>query len=801
MEKISFCDGWTYKKANTSDAPVPVMLPHDAMLREKRSLLASSGINGAWFEGGDYVYEKRFIPEETMAGKVLLLEFEGVYRNAEVFLNGEKIAFRPYGYTNFYVDLTDRLIPGQEQILSVIAHNSDQPNSRWYSGAGIYRPVHLWIAPKKHILQNGVRVKTISIDPPEVELVVKTSASGVVSAQIRDNQKVLATAKGDTDGSFSCRIVLPDGKLWSCEEPNLYGCHVEFEEDTCDVTFGIRHLSWGDDGFCINGQRVILRGACIHHDHGILGAACYPEAEERKVRLLQQYGYNAIRSAHNPCAKALLDACDRLGMLVMDEYIDHWYIHKTQYDYVEHFDAWWHQDLQDLVDKDYNHPSVIMYSTGNEVSETAQPRGIALTGELTEYLHTLDDTRPVSCGVNIFFNFLSSVGFGVYSDKKAEQEAKMAEKARRSGKTGKKASAVGSEFFNNMAGLLGDEFMKRGATLPFCDWKTRDAFANMDIAGYNYGIYRYTHDLKKYPHRLILGSETFCNDAYRFWEQAKKEPRLIGDFVWAGMDYLGEVGIGSWEYRDYAPDFSHGVGWISAGSGRLDLIGNPLGEAYYTRVALEREPGPVIAVCPVNHTGEAHSPSAWKMSHARRSWSWDGCEGKRANIEVYARAHHVQLWLNGKKVGQKRLKNRCLARFTCRYAPGILEAVSYDENGREIGRDRLQSAGGETCLRVEPEVQTVGNGQLCFVKLRYTDESGITRPLCRGKLQIRLSGGELLGAGSACPYYDPEMSYLDDVTDTYFGEALAVIRANGEQAVRVSVTDGIHHGEAAIPII
>ena len=179
-------------------------------------------------------------------------------------------------------------------------------------------------------------------------------------------------------------------------------------------------------------------------------------------------------------------------------------------------------------------------------------RSIKLTADLTNYLHQLDDTRPVTCGVNIFFNFLSSVGFGVYSDEKAKKEAEKAEKLKAAGAAPKKKKAVGSEFFNNMAGLFGDNFMKLGATLPPCDWRTRDAFANMDVAGYNYGIFRYEGDLKKYPNRLILGSETFCSDAYRFRELAKKEPRIVGDFVWAGMDYLGEVGIGSWEYQDYA---------------------------------------------------------------------------------------------------------------------------------------------------------------------------------------------------------------------------------------------------------
>ena len=344
-------------------------------------------------------------------------------------------------------------------------------------------------------------------------------------------------------------IEVPDAALWDCDHPNLYRCVVRFagddgSRDESETTFGVRTLAWGDDGLLLNGRRVIIQGACIHHDNGVLGPCAYADAVERKVRLLRACGYNAVRSAHNPCSRALLDVCDRLGVLVMDEYIDHWYIHKTQHDYVDYFNDWWRRDLNDMVRKDRSHPSVVLYSTGNEVSETAQPKGIALTQAMTDHLHGLDPTRPVTCGVNIFFNFLSSIGMGVYSDDKAAKEAAEAEKRRAAGESQKKHKAVGSEFFNNMAGLLGADFMKTGATLPFCDWKTRDAFAAMDMAGYNYGIKRYRHDLKAYPHRLILGSETFCSDAYRFRELAKREPRLVGDFVWAGIDYLGEAGVG-----------------------------------------------------------------------------------------------------------------------------------------------------------------------------------------------------------------------------------------------------------------
>ena len=792
MKATSLLTGWTCRHLGDTAPGKPVTLPHDAMLAEPRTALSAGGTNTGWYEGYDYEYQRTLTVPENELADTHILEFEGVYHNAEVWLNGQKAAFRPYGYTNFYVDCAPYLHAGENE-LRVIARNADQPNSRWYSGAGIYRPVQLWTAGGAHIALNGVKIRTLSLDPAVVEVRVKTTAPGTVRLTVDD----LPAVQQESDGEAVFALTLDNARLWTPETPNLYTCRVSFADDEVTETFGVRKVEWGTDGFLLNGKRYIIQGACIHHDNGLLGTVCDPDAVARKVRLLKENGYNAIRSAHNPCSKALLAECDRQGMLVMDEYIDHWYIHKTEHDYVDYFNDWWHQDLTDMVEKDYNHPCVVLYSTGNEVSETAQKRGIALTKEMTDFLHGLDDSRPVTCGVNIFFNFLSSIGFGVYSDEKAKKEAERAEKAKQRGEKAAKKKAVGSQFFNNLAGLLGDEFMKRGATLHGCDVKTRDAFANMDIAGYNYGIYRYKHDLKKYPQRLILGSETFCNDAYKFRELAKQEPRLVGDFVWAGMDYLGEVMVGSWEYADYAETFDGGPGWVSAGSGRIDLTGKPLGEALYTRVALEADNGPYIAVCPVNHTGDRHSPSAWKMTNAMPSWSWTGCEGRKANVEVYARAARVELVLNGHTVGSKTLKNDCLARFSIPYESGTLEAVSYDAADHEIGRCKLQSAGGTTRLTLDAEEPTVKPGHLCYVRLRYTDENGITKPLVRGNIQVQVRGGTLVGLGSACPFN--KHSYLDSETDTYYGEALAIVRMGDGDAMTIAASDGEYSAELTVP--
>ncbi len=793
MKKLDFNKDWTVRCITRDTEPKPVRIPHDAMREEDRIPTSKGAGNIGWFEGGSYEYRKVFTIPEEEKGKELLLEFEGVMTEPEVFVNGEKAAYRPYGYTNFYVRLNDFVDEEKENEIRVIAHNDDQPNSRWYPGTGIYRPVWLFTGGETRIPVNGIRIRTLSYKPAVIQVEADTRGLGKLSVEIlpdgQDNVVACAEAEvAEAEATTTFKIEVPSAKLWNPEDPHLYTCKVSFGDDVVCETFGIRELYWGPDkGLTINGKRVILRGACIHHDHGVLGAVTYPEAEERRVRILMENGYNAIRSAHNPCSKYLLEACDRLGMLMMDEYVDVWYMHKTQYDYANYLSDWWKQDLKDMVEKDYNHPCVIMYSTGNEVAETAQERGIKLTGDFTQYLHSLDPTRPVTCGINIFFNFLSSIGLGVYSDDKAAKEA--AENAAKKDDGKKKNKPVGSEFYNTLACLVGDKFMKFGATLYPCDVKTRDAYANMDIAGYNYGLWRYNHDLKKYPNRLILGSETFCKDAYLFWGFAKRHKRIIGDFVWAGWDYIGETGIGATEFKDYyhPEDESH----MTGGNGRIDLTGKPRAEAAYTRVALGRENGPLIGVLPV-YEDEKLQLTGWQLTKAVESWSWRGSEGRKATVEVYARATEVELLINGRSVGRKKLTTDCQTKFTVPYEDGEITAVSYNAAGREIGRYSMFTAGMASELRVTAEEKTAKTGRLNFIRIQYTDDKGIWKPTCRDTLKVYVENGTLEGLGSANPYVIG--NYAGDTVDTYFGEAQAVVMADGRGPVRVTVTES--NGEA-----
>ena len=376
MIKLNFNNDWNWRKIGEEDWR-ETTLPHDALIFENRKEGVPSGVNLGWYECYDYEYRKTFTLPEEYKDKELTFEFEGVYRNAEVYINGEKACFRPYGYTNFYVPANEYLKFGEENEIQVFAKNADQPNSRWYSGAGIYRPVHLYVADKKHIRFNGVKIKTLQIHPAIVEVKVATSEAGEVAVKLEKDGTMVATSAMQSGGECVFTFEIPDAKLWSPDTPELYTCKVQFGDDECVERFGIRTISCTpEEGFCLNGKRVILRGACIHHDNGILGARCYTEAEYRKIAILKENGYNAVRSAHNPCSKAMLDACDELGMMMMDEYVDMWYIHKTMHDYADYVLDWYEQDITDMIEKDYNHPSVVMYSLGNEVAQTGQKKGI-----------------------------------------------------------------------------------------------------------------------------------------------------------------------------------------------------------------------------------------------------------------------------------------------------------------------------------------------------------------------------------------------------------------------------------------
>ena len=771
MKKISFNTGWTCNGT-------PVTLPHDAQITEPRSAGASDG-GHAYFPGGLYRYEKKFTVPADWVGKTVLLQFEGVYKNASVFVNGVLAVSHPYGYTGFFVPL-EALTAGEELTLTVVADNTRLPNSRWYTGAGIYRPVWVYVGPENAILPESVRITTLSVEPAAI----RVECPGVCTVKVYDGETEVAGGEG-----ASVELTIPDAKLWSAETPYLYTCLVSNGEDEVCETFGIRQIRWNPKGLFINGKETLLRGGCVHHDSGILGAATYAESEERRVRILKENGFNAIRSSHNPASTALLSACDRLGMYVMDETFDMWYNRKTKFDYGCDWEENWPADITAMVSRDFNHPSVILYSIGNEVGEPGEPKGLKAAQDQIDLFHKLDASRPVTAGANLMIIGRTAKGNALYQN--GQQAVSSSDKPSKDDDgTPKNASLA----FNMMAAFMGPGMNKSGnskkideITTPFLD--------ALDIAGYNYASGRYPLEGKAHPGRVLFGSETFPQDIGKNWDMVKKYPYLVGDFMWTSWDYLGEAGIGAWSYTGGMP-FNRPFPWILAGAGVIDITGTPDGSCAYTGVVWGTRPSPAIAVRPVNHPGVRVSKSVWRGTNAIPSWSFVGCAGNKATVEVYADAAAAELFLNGRSLGKKKIRNY-QALWTVRYEAGTLSAAAYDAAGREIGQCALTSAGFAEA-RVMPEKQTAAPGEVLFVPVVIADETGNVECNADRKLSVTVEGGELLAFGAANPC--TEETYHSGTFTTYYGRALAVVRAGEAGTVTVTAHDGGKTAAASIAI-
>ncbi len=797
MRRLNFCKDWLFSK--DGGAPRRIDLPHDAQLGERRGADEPSGAGGAYFAGGKYRYEKTFDGAD-LAGKAVLLDFGGVYRQAEVTLNGQRAGGCAYGYAPFLVDLTGKVTQG-ENVICVTADNSQTPNSRWYSGAGIYRPVWLWIGEKDHIVPDGIKITTLSYDPPQVQVETEICGEGEVTVEILEDAKEEASPDfssnaggGDTasaasftakDGSCAIaagtgtrvELLLPTARLWSAEEPNLYRCRVTLSKngktvDTQSVSFGVRKLTWSPKGFFVNGKETLLRGGCVHHDNGILGAVTFREVEERKIKRLKSWGFNAIRSAHNPISPELLEVCDRLGMYVMDEMWDMWYRSKTACDYALDFRDNWEQDIENTVRRDRCHPSVVLYSIGNEVTEPGEEEGTALSRQLVDTFHRLDPTRPVTAGINLALVAMAKSKIGMYAEKQEEN-------------TDPEAffQSINSADYNKQV-VENGKSMNAAAALPEVEALAAPTLNMLDIAGYNYGDSRYPIEGREHPDRILVGSETFPMDIASNWAMVEQYPYLVGDFMWTAWDYLGESGIGAWVYDQSDFGFGKPYPWLTAGSGVLDILGDDTAEAGLAAAVFEKRKTPYIGVCPPTHPGEIPAKSTWRGTNAIPSWSWRGCEGNEAQVEVYTAAQEVELFLNGESVGRKAVESY-LAAFEITYLPGNLTAVTY-ENGKETGRATLTSADGKLSLRIAPEEELIRE-KPAFLRVGIAGENGSIEANSDCNVTIEVSGADLLAFGSACP--KTEASYLNGDFPSYYGRAMAVIVPREEKVQVRAKTD------------
>ena len=780
MIRTQFNDGWKYKRVTdqrglNAGGWQDVTLPHDAMRFTERKENAYDGTKKGFFENGVWEYVKVFHADPAWKGKDVLLEFEGVYNKALVYLNGNFVGKNAYGYTEFTADLTEYLEFEKKNVLKVICTTGN--DSRWYSGAGIYRPVNLFVADKVHIHPNGVRVTTVAADAKTAELAVSVKATGGEASF-----EVFGPAGEKVAESRDNTLFIRSPKLWSAETPALYTLKTTLWEngravDTEQTRFGIRMLSVSaTEGLKVNGKQVRLRGACIHHDNGVIGATTLKAAEYRRVRILKKAGFNAIRSAHHPCSRALLDACDELGMYIMDEAFDMWHGPKSPEDYGVVFDEWWERDLAAMVEKDYNRPSVLMYSIGNEVGDCSSKEGVRTAKMLSDRLHQLDATRFTTNAINGIMLVMPIMEMMALT-----QEVP--------------ASPVGEE--QQIKQPTGDvnetmaahaDRVKQVMLGPIMDGMIEGACNAVDISGYNYMDMRYARDKEVFPQRVIVGSETYLKDIASMWGYIRRNNNVIGDFTWTGWDYIGETGIGKIDYsgtHDRMQGFYGTYPWITAHCGDIDITGFRLPQSYYREIVFGLRTAPFIAVHRPETQGLAATPSPWAWDDVVSSWDFEGCE-KTLTVFVYAGGEEVELFLNGKSLGRKPCGEETAfkAQYEVPFERGELKAVAY--YGETCEETVLVTPEEETALSLAAEERFPECGSIVFVDVTLGDGSGNVRYGRDRAVRLAVEGGDLLGFGSGAP--QTTECYTDDTHTTYEGRAFAVIARRAGEELHVRAT-------------
>lgn len=790
MALISFNEGWEYRRPvgpfgglGKEDILVQARLPHDALRdAERRADVPGRGA-GAYYPPGAYTYLKTFAVPMEWVGKLVRLELQGAFRRAQVFLNDELAGNRADGYARFFVDLTPYLQYGQENVLRIEVRSGQ--DSRWYSGAGLHRPALLHVSAPLHVVPDGVTVTTVRVEEDQavVDVVtrvanaalstrtvtVSTTVIGPEGQEVERDATPSTLAPGE-DAVVRQRLYIQDPALWEPDAPALHTARVHLDQDEEDevvVTFGIRTVTVDPrKGLRINGEPVLLRGACVHHDNGPLGGAAISRAEERRVELLKEAGFNAIRGAHNPLSDAMLDACDRLGVLVMDEAFDMWTRFKSPYDYAADFPQWWAADLESMVAKDRNHPSVIMYSIGNEIIEVGTPHGARWARRLAEHIRALDPTRLVTNGVNLTL--------AVIDELPAILEA---------------AGGNLNELLMDPEGI--SRILARNEAVTV---RTAESSAALDILGLNYAETRYDVDRELFPHRVIVGSETFPTLIGKLWPMVQANPNVIGDFTWAGWDYLGEVGIGATAYAedaDAVTGLEREYPYLTAQCGDLDITGWRRPVSYYREIVFGIRTEPYIAVGRPehhDHTITLRSPWAWPDSVS--SWTWPGHEEAPVTVDVYADADEVALLLNGAEIGRGAVGRirPMLATLETTYRPGELTAIAY-RDGAEVARTNLATAVGDLGLTAHADRDRIRNDDtdLSFIVIELRAADG--RPVIADNrpVTVEVSGaGTLAGMCSANPR--TEERFKDSTWHTFDGRALAVVRPSNAGEIQVLVT-------------
>lgn len=819
MKCINLDEKWTFRRGFLDSigalegAPgEEVNLPHDGMIGTAVTPDAPAKSDMGYFKGDITNYTKYVMIPKEWEDECVGLQFDGVMMNATVDINGGKVALQHYGYAPFYVDLTKYVTFGEENRITIHTNTSMETTSRWYTGSGLFREVKLCHAPRVHIAADGVFVYTKEVADgyafleAQVEIENTTLENRMVEVSIslvKDGSEEIATQTKRVIQVNSCdreiaRIALnvKNPMLWDAENPNLYQVKVQAKNlgvyrthlvkddnatvDEAVTLFGIRTITADSvRGLRINGKEVKLKGGCVHHDNGLLGAVSLYESEARKVRKLKEVGFNAIRTAHNPPSAALIEACDREGMYVFDEAFDAWGMAKRGGDYSQFFADCWEKDLTAFVRRDRNHPSVIIWSTGNEIPERGGlDNGYTLATQLAETMRKVDGTRPVSNGICTLWAGLDDT------------------------------LAKGQNQSQNAAD---SEAIK---------WETvTEPFTNgLDIVGYNYMEYLYENDHEMFPERVILGSENFPQVIGYRWPMVERLPYVIGDFTWTAWDYLGEAGIGKAVYVDaddplvekgswsLMPQPGSPFPWRTANDADFDITGHMLPQGAYRNVVYGSDKTYLFSMHPETF-GKVEMITMWGFPVVLSNWNYSGFEGKPVELVVYSRAEEVEVIVNGQSLGRKPVGTEPpmpnSVRFETVYQPGKVEAISY-RGDKEISRDILLTTGEAAEIRITPEkLEMKADGHdVIYVGIEVLDKDGLVVPDAAVSLSAKVSGCAVLaGFGSGNPITDED--YTDEETVSYRGRAMAILRSGYEKgAVNLTVSaEGLNTVQVDLHVI